>query len=110
LAPLLRHRGVAPPPCHLIRPTVDATAEEQRLAAFLMGAFDCEVPLVPKIALKPLLSVLGDHRNEEGAVVDLLPDLLIPRVPAPQLALIEKDLDAGRTQCLANLLRSLRIL
>jgi hypothetical protein len=42
--------------------------------------------------------------------MDLAPDLLIPRIPAPQLALIEKDLDTGRTQCVANLLRSLRIL
>jgi hypothetical protein len=51
-----------------------------------------------------------NDRNKERAVVDLAPDLLIPRVPAPQLALIEKDLDAGRTQCLADLLGSLRIL
>jgi hypothetical protein len=36
LASLLRHRGVALPPCHLIRPTVDATAEGQQLAAFLV--------------------------------------------------------------------------
>jgi len=65
---------------------------------------------VPKITLEPLLGVLGDKRNEEGAVVDLVSDLLIPRVPAPQLAQIEKDPDAGRTQCLANLLGRLRIL
>ena len=37
LAPLLRHRGVALPPRHLIRPDVDAAAEAQRLAAFLAG-------------------------------------------------------------------------
>jgi hypothetical protein len=37
--------------------------------------------------------------------VDLVTDLLIPRIPAPQLALIEKDLDAARTQCVGNLLR-----
>jgi hypothetical protein len=37
LAPLLRHRGVALPPRHLIRPEVDAAAEAQRLAAFLTG-------------------------------------------------------------------------
>jgi len=42
--------------------------------------------------------------------VDLAPDLLIPHIPAPQLALIEKDFNTGRTQCVANLLRSLRIL
>lgn len=37
LAPLLRKRGVVPPPRHLIRPDVDTTAQGQRLAAFLAG-------------------------------------------------------------------------
>ena len=37
LAPLLRHRGVALPPRHLIRPEVDAAAEGQRFAVFLSG-------------------------------------------------------------------------
>jgi hypothetical protein len=37
LAPLLRHRGVALPPRHVIRPDFDAAAERQRLAAFLTG-------------------------------------------------------------------------
>lgn len=37
LAPLLRHRGVALPPRHLIRPDVDAEAEGKRFAAFLSG-------------------------------------------------------------------------
>jgi len=37
LAPLLRHRGVALPPRHILRPDKDAAAERQRLAAFLTG-------------------------------------------------------------------------
>lgn len=37
LAPLLRHRGVALPPRHLIRPDADAALEGQRLAGFLAG-------------------------------------------------------------------------
>jgi hypothetical protein len=37
LAPLLRHRGVALPPRHLIRADRDAGAESERLAAFLAG-------------------------------------------------------------------------
>jgi hypothetical protein len=37
LAPLLRHRGVALPPRHVIRPDLDAAVERQRLAAFLTG-------------------------------------------------------------------------
>jgi hypothetical protein len=61
-------------------------------------------------ALQPLLGVLGNNRNEEGAVVDLMPNLLIAGIPAQQLALVEKNLDAGGPQCVANLLGSLRIL
>jgi hypothetical protein len=63
-----------------------------------------------KIALKPLVGMLGDDRNEKGTVMDLTPDSLIPRVPAPQLALIKKDIYTGCTQCLANPPRRLRIL
>ena len=37
LAPLLRHRGVALPPRYLVRPELDASAEGQRVAAFLAG-------------------------------------------------------------------------
>ena len=37
LAPLLRHRGVALPPRHIIRPQADPAPEAQRLAAFLAG-------------------------------------------------------------------------
>ena len=37
LAPLLRHRGVALPPRHLIRPDVEAASEGEKLAVFLSG-------------------------------------------------------------------------
>ena len=52
----------------------------------------------------------GNNGNEQRAVLDLAPDLLIPGVPTAQLTLIEKDLDAARTQRIANPLRRLRIL
>lgn len=37
LAPLLRHRGVALPPRHVVRPDGEAASEAQRLATFLAG-------------------------------------------------------------------------
>jgi hypothetical protein len=37
VAPLLRHRGVALPPRHLIRPDLGAAVEAERLGAFLSG-------------------------------------------------------------------------
>jgi hypothetical protein len=36
-APLLRRRGVVLPPRHIVRPDLDAAAERQRLATFLLG-------------------------------------------------------------------------
>jgi hypothetical protein len=39
LAPLLRHRGVALPPRHIVRPDVDAALEAERLAA-LLASYD----------------------------------------------------------------------
>jgi hypothetical protein len=42
LASLLQHRGVTPPPRHLIRPAGGAIPESQRLAAFL-SAYDIPV-------------------------------------------------------------------
>jgi hypothetical protein len=39
LAPLLRHRGVALPPRHIVSPDVDAALEGQRLAA-LLSSYD----------------------------------------------------------------------
>jgi hypothetical protein len=42
LAPLLRHRGVALPPRHIVRPDVDVALEGQRLAA-LLASYDLPV-------------------------------------------------------------------
>jgi hypothetical protein len=39
LAPLLKHRGVAQPPRHIVRPEADAALEAQRLSA-LLGSYD----------------------------------------------------------------------
>jgi hypothetical protein len=42
LAPLLKHRGVALPPRHILRPEVDATLEAQRLSTRLAN-FDLPI-------------------------------------------------------------------
>jgi hypothetical protein len=39
LAPLLRHRGAALPPRHIVRPEIDAALEGRRLAA-LLASYD----------------------------------------------------------------------
>jgi hypothetical protein len=75
-----------------------------------MGALIREIPLQPEVPFMPRGRVGRNDRNEERAVAKLTPDLLIPDVPAPQIALIEKDLNASGAKCLANLLGSFRIL
>jgi hypothetical protein len=45
-----------------------------------------------------------------ATVLDLPADRLVPGVSAPQLALVEPNLDPGGSQCIANLLSSIRIL
>ena len=95
----------------MLRRTVNNDRNQEGLVlGHVMGAFDGEIPLVPKVTFKPLLGVLGDNRDKEDAVVDLVADLLVPRIPAPQLALIEEDLDTTGTECIADLVRRLGIL
>src|ERR1700688_1129018 len=43
-------------------------------------------PLEPKVSFCPRLRAFGDDREEQFAVADLRADLLIPRIPAAQLA------------------------
>jgi hypothetical protein len=69
--------------------------QERSFDRHQMGAIDCEFPFEPKIALEPLLRMLGNNRKEQGAVADLLPDLPVPSISAAQLALVEPDFDSG---------------
>jgi hypothetical protein len=54
--------------------------------------------------------IRGDDRDKKSAVMNLPADLPVPGFPAPQLALVEPNLDCGGAKCLANPLRRLRIL
>jgi hypothetical protein len=69
-----------------------------------------QLPLSTEVPFPPGIGVSRDYRDEQLALADLLADGSVPDIPAPKLALIEPNLDAARTQCLANLLRSLRVL
>ena len=74
------------------------------------GAIDSELPLKTEISLVALVRVTGDDWEEKGASLDLPADRLIPDVPAPELALVEPDLDTCSAKCLADRLGSSRIL
>jgi hypothetical protein len=85
--------------------SVDRDRKKERLLLqHVMRAIDRKLPLASEITLVAGLRVGGDQGDEQAAVVDSLANLPIPGVAAAQLALIEKDLDAARAQCLSNLL------
>ena len=66
---------------------------------------DRQFPLQPEISFSALMRVAGNQGYEQGARPDLSANGLIPRLAAPQLALVEPDLDTGAAQCIANSLR-----
>src|SRR3974390_3379783 len=70
---------------------------------------DRELPFESEVPLGPLMSVFRNEGNKERAGLDLLADRLVPSVSAPQLALVEPDLDARSPEGLADALRSLGI-
>jgi hypothetical protein len=68
----------------------------------IMGAIDAEFPLTPEISFLASLRGRRDDGNEERAIVDLPADLPVPGISAPQLTLIEPDLDPAGAQRIAN--------
>jgi|SRR6516225_5777874 len=102
---LLGNRGAS------LRGDINHDRDEKRLLlGHVTGAFHGQTPLATEVALVPGLGVGGYQREKQPAVVDLLPDLVIPGLPTPQLALVEPDLNACRAQGLANPAGSLLIL
>jgi hypothetical protein len=73
-------------------------------------AINRQLPFETEEPFTAIMRGTRDDREEQGAALDLLADQLIPGVPAPQLALVEPNLDSAGSQCLANPLGSLRIL
>ena len=94
---LLGHRGIS-----LGRLIDDDWNEECLLVHDIAGPVHRYRPLAAEVPLIALFRIGRDNRNEKTAVIDLLADLLIPGVPAPQLALIEPHLDASGPQRIAK--------
>jgi hypothetical protein len=69
-----------------------------------------QLPFESEVAFRSTVRVSRDDRDEQGAVVDLLPYLPVPHIPTAQLALIEPDLNAGGPERLADAPSELRIL
>ena len=79
----------------MFRDAVDDDRYEERLdLSHVVRPIDGEFPLPAEVAFEPLVRVLGDDRNEQRAVVDLLEDGSVRGIPAPQLALVEPHFDA----------------
>jgi hypothetical protein len=75
---------------------VDDDGQEKRLVCSdQVRPVHGELPLQAEVALSSRLGVMRNHRDEQGAGLDLLPDRGVPSVPAAQPALVEPDFDAG---------------
>ena len=88
----------------------DHRQQEGRVIGHQVRAVHRKLPLKSKIPFAAFVRVGGDHRDEQGAVVDLLADLMVPHVPAAQFALIEPHFDPGRPQRFADAPRRLGVL
>jgi hypothetical protein len=89
----------------------DDRHDESPFLSHVVCPVGCELPITAEVPFEPRLCAGRNDRYEQRAVVDLLTNLPVPGVSAAQLALVEPDLDAGGSQCLANPLgRSPRVL
>ena len=84
--------------------------QEGQVGIHEVTAINRQLPFQTEVPLTAIVRGVRDDRHEQRAGLDLLTDRLVPGVPAPQLALVEPNLDSGGSQCLANLLGSLCIL
>ena len=75
-----------------------------------MHAVDGHAPLTTEVTLEACIGVRRNDRHEQRAILDLLPDLLIPCVAADEFALVEPYLDAACAQRFSDALRRLGIL
>src|SRR5271156_7118333 len=71
--------------------------------------FDRQAPFTTEIAFEARLGPSRDDRHEVIAFADLLADLLIPGVAAPELALVEPDIEAKARQRIADGPRGLAV-
>src|SRR5215469_7722714 len=93
------------------RRRIQADRHDERLVAgHPVATLIGKVPLEPEIPLATRRRVCRNDGNEERAVADLATDLLVPNVPASQLALVKPDFDARCPQRIADLSRRLDIL
>jgi hypothetical protein len=75
-----------------------------------MRAVNRELPFEVKVTLSASARARRNDRNEKGAGLDLLPDRRIPGVAAPELTLIEPDLNPSGAQACADLRSRIGIL
>jgi hypothetical protein len=102
---LLRNSGAS-----LIRVVNDDGQKKGMIIGHIERALDGQTPLSSEITLVPSFGSGRYERHEIIAFAYLLADLLIPQIPATELAFIEPDLKPKTRQGLSNEPRRLAIL
>src|SRR5215472_33751 len=97
--------------CARARRRIQADRHDERLVAgHPVATLIRKVPLEPEVPLATRRGVRRGDGNEERAVANLATDLLVPHIPAPQLALVEPDFDAPGPKRIADPTRSIAVL
>jgi hypothetical protein len=89
---------------------MDDWKQESLVGRHPVASINRELPLETEIAFVTVVRVLRNDRGKWRAALDLPVDRVVPRIPAPQLTLVEPHFDSGGAQSLANPLGSLRVL
>src|SRR5579871_277506 len=69
--------------------------EERHLGSHQVRSVDRQLPFQAEIALRSRLRVSRDDRDKQRTVPDLLTDLIVPDVTAPEFGLIEPNFNSG---------------
>jgi hypothetical protein len=80
----------------------DDRQQESLVGSHEVRAVNRELPFKTEISLDPSVRILGDDGDKERTGLDLPADRRIPGIPAPQLALVEPDLNPRVSQICAE--------
>ncbi len=88
----------------------DNGQEKRHLIRDISLAFYSELPLPAEIPFKSGLGMGRDNGNEKRAVTNLIANLAIPGISAPEFTLVEPDLDTSGPQRIADATRRVGVL
>ena len=88
----------------------DHRKQESLVICHQVRAIHRQLPLQPEITLRTCVSVCRNDWHKKGTFLNLFANLLVPRIAATQIRLIEPRLQPGRAQGIADAACSVGVL